>query len=165
MSKAMNKIILKSILVVCIIFIPFILANYFIINYFIEHGEYFYEYDSIILNILQMIFIIAAGLIMRTKNKNIINENKDVAKKCMLGSLITFLAITLLFITNIYPHVYNTITASLQILDKAPLFLAVCWEQILNGKFLLALSLCIFICFICKIKFHKNKKVLNNQGL
>lgn len=160
MSKAMNKIILKSILVVCIIFISFILANYFIVNYFIEHGEYFHNYDAMILNILQMIFIIAAGIIIRTKEKNIINEHKDAAKKYMIGSLIMFLAIVLLFITNIYSDIYNTITASLQILEKSPLFLSVCWEQILNGKFFLALSLCILICFIGKITFHKNNKVL-----
>ncbi|MCM1227019.1 MAG: hypothetical protein NC320_06275 [Clostridium sp.] len=161
MSKSMNKIVLKCILGVCIISIPFIFANYFITNYFIEHGKYFHDYDVTILNILQAISVIAVGIIMKTKNKNIIIENKDIAKKYMLGSLIAFFAIALLYITDIYWHIYITITGSLQILDKAPLFLAVCWEQILNGKLFLAISLCILICFITKIKFRKNNVVVS----
>lgn len=160
MNNTMNKIILKCILAVCIIFVPFILANYFIINYFIENGEYFHSYDAIILNILQVTFIVVAGLIMKSKSKNAIIENNDVAKKYMLGSLIAFLAITVLYITDIYHNIYNIITDSLQISDKAPLFLAVCWEQILNGKLLLALSLCICICFTGNIRFYKNNKTL-----
>lgn len=150
MNKTMNKIALKCILSVCLISIPFIFANYFVINYFFEHGEYFYKHDEMILNALQIILIVAAGIIIKIRSKNAISQNNNSAKKYMIGSLIAFLVIALLCITNIYSDTYYAITESLQIFDKAPLFLAVCWEQIFNGKFLLALSVCILICFCQK---------------
>lgn len=157
MNKIMNKIVLKCILTVCLISIPFILANYFVINYFLEHGEYFYKHDEMILNILQIVLIVAAGIIIKVKSKNSITENNSAVNKYIIGSLIALIAIGVLYITNIYSDTYHTITESLQIFDKAPLFLAVCWEQFFNGKLLLALSVCIFICFIGKIRLNKNE--------
>lgn len=156
MSKDMNKIVLKCILAVCVILVPFIFANYFILNYFMEHGKYFFEYDEMILSALQIILTIPVGLVLRHKNKNTLTENKKAAKKYMTGSLVAFLIIAILYFTEIYQDIYFNVTFSLQI-DDAPLFLFVCWEQILNGKFLLSLSLCIFICFIGTIRFYKNK--------
>ena len=152
----MSKIIFNCIWAVCILFVPFIFINFLMLNQFVEHGKEVNGYYELINSILQIVLIISVGLIIRKKRKNIIAENKDSARKYMLGSLIAFLIILLLYITEIYQDIYFTVTFSLNI-DDAPLFLLVCWEQI-AGIFPFAISLCVCVCFIGATKISKSNK-------
>lgn len=156
MNKALNKIVLKCILAVCIIFVPFIFANYFIASIG-ERGEGYYEYDTFVtiiiitLNILQAIVIAAAGFIIRYRNKSVIIENIYFAKKYLIGSLIGLVIVVLMLFSGIYTDLYYITAETLNVFDKAPL-LVICWEQLMNGKFLFELLLCVFVCFIHKIR-------------
>lgn len=147
MTTKNNNIMLKSLLFIVLLFVPFVFANYFIIDYYFKNGEYFFVYDSIILTALKIVSVIAVGLFIRLKNGY---NNETTNSKIKYGIWGAFAVMLILFITGIYPDLYNTITMSLGIMDNAPLFIKVIWEQLLDGTFFLAILLCMSIGFIPK---------------
>jgi hypothetical protein len=147
MNKTLNKIVLECILTVCIIFVPFILANYFITVHAESHSDLTGSIINIVLNIIQLITIIASGLVIGNRNKTVIIENKYSAKKYLIVSLIGIAVVVLMIFTGIYTDLYYITAETLNIFDKAPL-IVICWEQLMNGKFLFELLLCIALCFV-----------------
>lgn len=151
MNKRLNKIVLECILTVCIIFVPFILANYFITVNAESHSEITGSIINIVLNIIQLITVIASGLVIGNRNKTVIIENKYSAKKYLIVSLIGIAAIVLMIFSEIYSDLYYTTAELLNVFDKAPL-IVICWEQLMNGKFIFELLLCTALCFVHKYR-------------
>ena len=154
----MNKIILKCFLAVFAIFLFFIPINYFVICYMAERSGNSYSYDmtatiiNIILNVLQIIFVVAAGVVIKHRNKGVIDGNINTAKKYLLGSLIFMVIVVLMLLSGIYTDLYYITSATLKIFDESPALIVVCWEQFMDGKFIFELLLCISIGFMHKIK-------------
>jgi len=152
MNKILNKVVLECILIVCVIFVPFILANYFATIYFLEkNNDITGSIINIVLNIIQLITVVASGLVIGNRNKSLIIENKHSAKKYLIASLIGIAVVLLMIFSEIYSDLYYTTAELLHVFDKAPI-LVICWEQLMNGKFLFELLLCIAICFIHKYR-------------
>lgn len=150
MNKVLNKVVLECILIVCVIFVPFILVNYFATIHFLEkNNDITLSIINIVLNIIQLLSVVIAGLVIGIRNKNLIIENKHSAKKYFIVSLIGIAVVLLMIFSEIYSDLYYTTAELLHVFDKAPL-LVICWEQLMNGKFLFELLLCIALCFVHK---------------
>lgn len=135
MDKAINRIILKCTFFSLIIYIPFLILHYFAINFMLENGRYFFRDDELLLDIILTIIITITGIIIGKKSRNTVTNNDKIFRKYFVCSVVVFLTVIIIGFTGIYRGIYFTITYSIAAIEKSPLLIQVCWEQILNGKF------------------------------
>lgn len=156
MSKKLSKTVLEGIFSIALLFVPFIFANYFLTNYYLENDRAFWDYDVLVVIVLEWLSVVIVSLVIRKKNKGVIVENPEQSKKVFWVSFVIWIILTISVLWGEYSDFYGMISSSLGVFDDWHLALAVMWEQYLNGMFFMSCLMSIAICFFNKKYFKKS---------
>lgn len=100
--------------------------------------------------ILRILLAFLICYVVRQKNKKVLINQNNQRKQILFIIIKCIFFYSLLTLGNIAPKIYRTLSYTLGMLPKAgePSFLAVLWEQLLNGDLFWAILLgCVIVFF------------------
>lgn len=147
-KNPLNVLVLKSICSIIILYLLFVPVYYIMIDYHISKQDNVI-WDSILVALVRVVFIILTGIYIRKKSNSILSKYKEQKKLYTHGILKLIGIYIVLYFLEIPEKMYRIIITITDVDEMAParLFLPVLCEQLFGSYLLLSILVCLIIVF------------------